>query len=393
MMRTLGFSCALSVVALAAPLGCGEPFTSSSGGTGGATTTTQTTMSTTTSGGGEGGVGGAGGGTTSSSSAGGGGQGGAPPCEPGGCDPGMYCDADTGACASCMDVTDSGFRFDTPALIDLGSTGTKIFPRVRSEPGGGHRMVFSVDTGSGDYDIATSVDDDTGLWGNGVLATGAGVNTNDPEFGPILMPTDKTVVAAPGVQAGALVFDGLDQLDNRRGYATSDFGSLSRSLVSGINTDGDTRSVAIAHGLLGSFRFWYMSRRVISGGIYVNRMYTKRPPDAETMVPVTLYPGCAVDTTNKTQDLAPWVTPDGSYLFFHTHHDEGAACNQAPILRSFYAPLSASGQIEGEPVELEVMDPGVNVMTPSLSPDRCTLYFASDEDGSGGLQIYEAHRR
>lgn len=384
MMRTLGFSGALSVLALAAPFGCGEPFSSTSGGTGGATTTTTTT----TSEGGQGGVGGVGGDATTSSTGGMGGEGGAPGCTPEGCGPGEYCAA-SGECTSCTEVGDEGFLFDTPVMIPLGNQSVKLFPRVRNEPGGGHRMVYSSRVSGDNYDIATSVDDSEGVWGNGVIATGTGINTVNPELGPMLMPSNKVVPATPAVVAGALVFDSLESANVRKAFAANNFGAISRSQVN-LDDEGDTFSVAIAHALSAPYRYWFMSRRSISG-VNVNRMYTRRLPDPSTTVSIVLYPGCTVPTTTTT-DLAPWVTPDGKYLFFNTIYDPNESCNQGTVIRSFYARLNTStGQLAEPPVWLNVMGVGINVKTPSLSPDMCTLYFAAD--AVGHLEIYSARRR
>ncbi|WP_437686702.1 hypothetical protein [Sorangium sp. So ce176] len=88
------------------------------------------------------------------------------------------------------------------------------------------------------------------------------------------------------------------------------------------------------------------------------------------------------------------MTPDGGVLFFQALYSPRGGCAAASVLRSFYVKLGPDGlPVAGQTARmlLSNLDPSHAVMTPSLSPDECTLYLASDKDG--GQKLYSAKRR
>ncbi|MGK3990715.1 hypothetical protein WME99_47150 [Sorangium sp. So ce136] len=384
-MRTLRFYGTLSLAALSALPGCGEPFLA------GAASTTSASSSSGTGGGGaggggDGGAGGDGGMTmtsSSSSTSGGGGEGGCSACKEG-----EFCTASE----TCVRCADRGglLSFGTPAEIEVEGT-SPAFPRVRAEAGDDgatQRLVYVAGFGS-DRQIATA----TGRpWTTGAVVSSAMVNSPQSESGPLLLPVD-AFSPREGFAMGSLLFDrvlagpgSLRQLfvaDALEATAAETFGPL--------NMDGGSHSVAVAHAAR-PYRYWFMSEQQDDGGT-THRLVTKRAHDAEAQaLGITLPGGCPA----QGEDLAPWVTPDGSVLFFQAPYSPRGNCAQASVLRSFYVKLGPDGlPADAQPARmlLSNLPPTVAVMTPSLSPDECTLYLASNLDTDGKQRLYAASRR
>ncbi|WP_437327868.1 hypothetical protein [Sorangium sp. So ce381] len=382
-MRTLRFYGTFSLAALCALAGCGEPFTaagadatstSSSGGEGGAGGA---------GGDGGGGSGGGGGPASSSTASGGGGEGGC-----GACKDGEFCTASE----TCVSCAARGGVLAFGALSEVEVAGAMpAFPRVRAEAGEGEatlRLVYTAKFGSDDTKIATA----TGRpWTAGEAVSSFVVDDAGQESGPLLLPLDAPS-PVEGFPAGSLLFDRLP----------TEPGSLPQLLVAdgieatqanalpALNPDGGSRSVAVAHGLRPSYRYWFMSRHQEGGGT-TSRLVTKRAEDAEVQALDIHLPG---DCPAQGDDLAPWVTPDGSLLFFQAPYSARGECEAASVLRSFYVALGDDGlPVDGQPARMLLpnLAPTVAVMTPSLSPDECTLYLASNKDGQ--QKLYSASRR
>ncbi|WP_437298166.1 hypothetical protein [Sorangium sp. So ce426] len=385
-MRTLRFYGTFSLaaqLALAALAGCGERFTaagasatstSSSGGEGGAGG----------DGGGGSGGGGEGGGSASSSAAsGGGGEGGC-----GACREGEFCTASE----TCVSCAARGGALSFGALSEIEVMGAMpAFPRVRAEPGEDEatlRLVYTAKFGSDDTKIATA----TGRpWTAGEVVASFLVDAEGQESGPLLLPLDAPSPRG-GFPAGSLLFDRLPTAP----------GSLPQLLVAdgieatqadalpALSPDGGSRSVAVAHGQRPSYRYWFMTRQQDAGGT-ASRLVTRRAEDAEVQVLDIRLPG---DCPAQGDDLAPWVTPDGRLLFFQARYSARGECAAASVLRSFYVALGDDGlPVDDQPARMLLpnLTPSVALMTPSLSPDECTLYLASDRDGQ--QKLYAASRR
>ncbi|XYH99974.1 hypothetical protein ACMHYB_09515 [Sorangium sp. So ce1128] len=384
-MRTLRFYGTLSLAALSALPGCGEPFAAGS-----ASATSASSSSGTGGGGGAGSGGGAGGDggvmmpSSSSSTSGGGGEGGCAACKEG-----EFCTASE-TCVRCSDR--SGLlSFGTPAKIEVEGT-SPAFPRVRDEAGEGgttQRLVYVAGFGSEDRQIATA----TGRpWTAGAIVSSAMVNSPQSESGPLLLPVD-ALSPRDGFAPGSLLFDrflaGPGSL--RRLFVADALEATTAETFEPLNLDGGSHSVAVAHAAR-PYRYWFMSEQQDDGGI-THRLVTKRAHDGEAQALNITLPG---DCPAQGEDLAPWVTPDGSVLFFQAPYSPRGDCAQASVLRSFYVKLGPDGQpVDGQPARmlLSNLSPTVAVMTPSLSPDECTLYLASNLDTDGKQRLYAASRR
>ena len=386
-MRTLRFYGTFSLAALCALAGCGDRFTvaaasaastSSSGGGDGAAGGD--------GGGGSGGGGGGGASAASSSASGGGGEGGCSACKEG-----EFCTASE----TCVSCAERGGVLSFGALSEIAVAGAvPAFPRVRAEAGEGGatlRLVYTAKFGSDDTKIATA----TGRpWTAGEVLSSLMVDAEGQESGPLLLPLD-----APSPQdafpGGSLLFDRLPTAPGSLPLllVADALDATQADALAALNPDGGSRSVAVAYGLgssSSSYRYWFMNRHQEGGGT-TSRLVTKRAEDAEVQVLDINLPG---DCPAQGDDLAPWVTPDGSLLFFQARYSARGECAAASVLRSFYVALGSDGLPVGDQparMLLPNLDPSVAVMTPSLSPDECTLYLASDKGGQ--QKIYSATRR
>lgn len=386
-MRTLRFNGILFVTAVATPLGCGEPFTSGTPD-GSASTSSSTSTSSTSGTGGDGGAGGAGGaGTTggaggaggSTSSSGGGGLGG---CDA--CGEGEFCTASQ-TCVACSDLS-GVVTFGPPEEIPVVGTDLS-FPRVSVEDGtdgANLRLVYVARFGSDDTGLGTALGTTSGpnlQWEEGGAIGNRVINTEQPESGPFFLPDDASS-SSQAFPPGTLFFDrgSATSPGARRIFTVGALGAINAAEeVEALSVGEESYSVAVARA--GSeLRYWFMTKRQENGSS-VTQLVTKLATDTEvTPLSIKLPGNCEA----KGEDLAPWVTPDGKYLFFQAPYSAIGECGVAKVLRSFFVKLGADGLPEPDRLAvllLPTTSPTSALTTPSLSPDGCKLFFASNKDG------------
>lgn len=385
MVRSLRFAGALSIFSWMAISGCGEPFTSTTGGTGGGTSSTTGTTSTSSAGG----MGGGGGAT--SSSTGMGGSGGMPvACTDTSCGPGKFCAADE-TCKSCTTL-DEPFEFAAPEGITIMPSSSPSFPRVR-EATNGPQMTFIAKVSGDNFDIATtSYDNGTG-WLDGNFVS-QGINTLEPESGPLVLPVGTTL---PGLNLGTqdvIVFTAMDTAANykRKIYAADLAASTSKVPVTSLNDGDESYSLAVATEAT-PLRYWHMYRHFVGAppGTLVTDLVTRTPTDGAPQIlnNLMLPMGCDPDVI-KSPDLAPWARKDGKLLLFHAY-----PCGTSPAPKGFAVlvdPDTGMPTDSAVPLQVDGMANTDDLSTPSLSPDACTLYFSSEVAG-GERQLYQARRR
>jgi hypothetical protein len=281
--------------------------------------------------------------------------------------------------------------FGTPAEIAVDRTDPS-FPRVRMESGAEGatpRLVYTARFGSATTDIGDAV-------GRPFADQGPVLNpqirTDGSESGPLLLPED---VASPlrELPSGSLLFDSVQRMagvNRRKLFAAALLDEAQeRALLDDLNVGLESYSIAVAHASE-PYRYWFMNRRE-SNGLTVTALVTKLISETGLQVlSINVPGGCPA----KGDDLAPWVTPDGGYLFFQSAYSELGNCVQSSVLRSFYVKLDAGGlpaSTQPATMLLPTVPPQSSVMTPSLSEDMCTLYFASNKDGQ--QKLYAAPRR
>jgi hypothetical protein len=89
-----------------------------------------------------------------------------------------------------------------------------------------------------------------------------------------------------------------------------------------------------------------------------------------------------------------WAVPDAPWLFFSAR-ERNASCKPlaAEPYDVFVVKLNDAGVPAGPAVSVTgVNQSGVLDMDPSLSPDLCWMYFASDRDTPKTLRLFRAHR-
>ncbi|HSN98140.1 MAG TPA: hypothetical protein VLS89_07575, partial [Candidatus Nanopelagicales bacterium] len=263
------------------------------------------------------------------------------------------------------------------------------YPRARMAAGG-EELVFSARkmAGSPDTDIALALRDGD-AWQDGVFGTGVGITTLSPEWAPLRLPAGVQVPDVVGAEL--ILFNAFNPGGRRQIYAATP-DAATKTAVPNLNDPlKDSYSPAMAWEL-NPPRYWYM-RRI--GAADQLRFVTQRAGEltATPIAAVSLPGGCTVDLA-LTPDLAPWVTPNGSHLFFQA--DYPAACdNEAQARRGFWVPLTPITGVPTGPAEeipIEGIAAGQQVSTPSLSPDLCSLYF-STTDANGALALHAARRR
>jgi hypothetical protein len=194
-----------------------------------------------------------------------------------------------------------------------------------------------------------------------------------------------------GDPPGALLFDrphpGRDRA--RRLFAAATLEATDWTALGALNVGAASYSVAVAHAAR-PYRYWFMNEQQ-EGGQRVIRLVTKLGEVGEMRsLRINLPGGCPA----QGDDLAPWVTPDGRVLFFQAPYNAHGDCAQAAVLRSFYVRLGPDGlPADDRPATMLLpnLAPSIAVQTPSLSPDECSLFVASDRDGQ--QKIYSAMRR
>jgi hypothetical protein len=97
-------------------------------------------------------------------------------------------------------------------------------------------------------------------------------------------------------------------------------------------------------------------------------------------------------------DATPWVTPDGRRMLLRAFpFDEMCQPRESSATDLFVVPLEPSTGMPIAPALLlaNVNGEGTTETDPSLSPDLCTLYFASDAGSAGNpdFKLFRARRQ
>jgi hypothetical protein len=140
----------------------------------------------------------------------------------------------------------------------------------------------------------------------------------------------------------------------------------------------------------GAKRAWFMSNR---DNALVPKFYTApasatASPVATPVSLVTLPNNCPV----SEWEIAPWVTLDGSLLFFHAK-ETGTGCSVGQTTDVFVILLADNGQAAGiNAYPLPVSLPNTTDSTPAMTHDMCWLYFSSDREVPKRQRLYRARR-
>lgn len=381
--------------------GCGAEFATS----GGTTTTTGSTgtggsgggtsSSSVTGGGGAGSsitaTTGTGGGTSTTSTSGGGGTGGMmiKPCVVGDlstCPAGEYCDMGSGICVSCTQPVSPGFAAPVKLGVSAPYPPLALFPRIGLDG----QLLFRFRTNmNSDIGFALPVPGAALSWSSATPEPSPLINTSlANEESPLFLPIGTALVGLVDDKVNksqpVLLFDrGFS--GTRKLYAANLDGQQA-SLLS-LKTQNNAFQVAVAFEASPP-RFWYHSD--FFANLPENPLVTTTPGEAPTPAPIVLDNGC-----HARGELMPWVTPDGAWMFFSaTYPDPASGCapqNGAPA-HLFAVPLGANGlPLNGAMAQPIFPNEPSSQVSPSLSPDQCTLYFS--QIGAQGSVMYGAVRR
>jgi hypothetical protein len=303
------------------------------------------------------------------------------------CGAGRYCH-DDGRCRACTDLTtlaDFGqLKFASPEPLSTinGNAGIESLrmPRILAD---GVALLYQRDFFGGQ------------IW----LATHPDANAGSPLTGPLdaadLRESGALVLDSPSGQLALrnIVFDRTVAKDStqRELYgATIDNEGLTKDVVrlpvpfNPVSTTKESNySLAVSRD-----RAWWTVNRDSMLDIWFMTAPLATGATAK-VVSVNLPSGCAFHEL----DGAPWVTPDGKVLLV-TAYQRNAKC-EAPDHRNdlFVVALDAAGQPRGTAFGLPDIDaPESSEFDPSLSPDMCWLYFASDRIDQAHLRLFRARR-
>lgn len=149
---------------------------------------------------------------------------------------------------------------------------------------------------------------------------------------------------------------------------------------------GGARS-SYALALSRAHAFWTINN---DGSLDVHTFSMKLGAETPTEIQFELPGGCVLGEF----EYGLWAAPDAPWLFFSAR-ERNAGCKTlaAEPFDVFAVKLNDAGLPDGPAVSVAgVSQPGVLDMDPSLSPDACWLYFASDRDTPKTLRLFRAHR-
>ncbi len=377
-----GVVCALAIMSAS---GCGGEFRAES------------STSTTSSGGSTPGTGGAPPGTTSSTSSGKPLQ-----CVPGDlatCDPGSYCQKSSLACVSCAEI-EKGFTFGAPRKLSVTLPEGGTDPRfLRIGPN--NQLLFTYTAATTVLDVGHADPDPEKFlqWTEGKQEPPP-INTGGEEAGSFYLPKGELLaghLSIPDFEVGKSVtlYHSNIQI-NRQVYAftggekSSD--KLPQLLLFPPPGAKSTSNVTASYDA--QIPHFFFSASVLTGDPEV--LFTTvldDPPATPAPLTIKLDNNCAL----KSKGVAPWVTPDGQWLLFGGQQpDANNKCANDDLkarFRLYYTQLDPETGLQPEGATAQEILPDRSMQSslfPSLSPDRCVLYF-SDQKGSGTSATFESY--
>ena len=293
---------------------------------------------------------------------------------------GMYCQDGTSKCHSCKDF--SRLEFAAPQLLSTlahTATSSERFPR---SAGGGSALFYTEDTGNRRE-----------LWYTAAPTSGIGsaITTTAliKDSGPLL---------APGLVADTNFFFDREQVA-ATGLRKIMIGNWSGGALANValaptptNVDGSSDySIAVAPDA--GHAYW-MSTRMGSPQLFWQSV-NETPVQDPSLLPLKIRIGSNAGCERLGDDATPWVDVAGTVLLFSAESmADTCDSNDSHAHDLFAVPLASGGQptLAAVPLSaLNVTGGGSDETDPSLSPDACSIYFASDS-GTGNYDLYQAAR-
>jgi hypothetical protein len=301
------------------------------------------------------------------------------------CAAGTYCRDGSTDCFDCAKL--SLLRFHLPEkLVTLSDGMGSRFPRIGAT---GTDLIYQ----SSGVGLRYTTDSSTSA-GESVA------RTMPDDRAPLLLSAKVGSLPETTVKPFNFVFDRLIEGERRALY----LGEWNGGLISAeeapepYNAPGTSNfglAVAVQPAPGGAARAYWMTDRLQQEQLPLALMTALFTLDS-LGTPVVLNvgdPACPA----LPEDLTPWITPDGTTLFFSHPRLDAACARQGTDHKDLYAALMSPST--GQPantataaaVPLSDVNSPANEVDPSFSADFCDLYFASDRDGENAL--YRAHRR
>jgi hypothetical protein len=379
-------------------VGCGgDEFSSAaSGGSAGTAGATQGGSGGSTGGGGAGAGGaagqnggsagtvqGGGSGTGGSGAGGSSGGGGSPACN---CPQGQYCQVTTSNCRACSDL--SRLAFATPeriATVSASAAGQQRFPRV-----GATDMSLFYRAGAPGSERIWQTADYTAGYGNPIAGS------NGIDSGPLFL----------GSNQPNFWFDRVEGSSRHIVSASVSGGTLENLALaptplnpSSAGSSDYSVAIAAAPGGSGVPRAFWMTTRSGDRARLVTALLTGADvPVSDVALNIENAAGSLCGRPGD--DATPWVTPGGDLLLFRAFPmDEN--CNPSDgdatdLYASILDPTTGQPPPLGAAIPLADVNRSTGNSTetdPSLSPDLCALYFASDSgQGAFDFDIFRANR-
>ncbi|MCC6897971.1 MAG: hypothetical protein IT377_03295 [Polyangiaceae bacterium] len=321
------------------------------------------------------------------------------PAPDAGCASGQYYNPCKQSCVPCSDL--SWLAFQDPVAKVAGLSGGKdaLVPRITTLSST-DRVVLRQTAGN-ELDMYTATAAGAG-WTALTNNLGNLVNyPNAEDSGPVIIPTGAKDPSNGNVTTEPFIlFDSKRDSGKHQIYVSTLFkSSLSPTPLAALNqgTSGK-HDYNPAYAYLGSNpRLYWSSDRDNKPGLYTRAL----SGGAVAQVSLTLDGGCAV----ITEDVEPWVTPDGSVLFFSSPRHEQPNCALAidggnrALFYTYMDP--ATGKQIGTAKEIKSVRTSLattysktsfSLRTPSLNPSSCSLYFSSNADAAADYDVFSAPR-
>lgn len=292
-----------------------------------------------------------------------------------GCDciPGEYCQDATNKCRKCADFSRLEFG-DAQKLTTLGAQSSVRFARS----GGTGSALFYL---SGAADKAK-------IWFTAAPVSGVGTQVSgsgNVESGPLYVE---------GFQEQNLFFDRQQSSGRKLMMAlwTSPALVTKEALVPGAINVADSEDYSIAISPNTGHVYWMSTRNGDAELLWQPTSTSAPPPPAVLDLKVK---AGTTECPRAGDDATPWVNVMGSLLLFRNPSvNDSCEPNDSGATDLFAAPLNKDGTPLAAATSLASLDAtgGMSWETdPSLSPDSCTIYFASDS-GTGDFDLYKAPR-
>jgi len=294
------------------------------------------------------------------------------------CTAGQYCQDATTRCRECSDFT--RFQFGMVRELSTLTQSTK----------GIERFARSANASSALFYVSGAADN-AKIWYTPAPASGVGAVVSRPtqiESGPLFVSAD----FLPESENQNLFFD-RRQGERKLMMALWTAAALTQEalLPEPLNAAGfDDYSIAVSPS---TGHVYWMSTRNGAAELLWQPTGMSAPP-APTVLELTVKAGKA-ECPRSGEDATPWVNAQGSLLLFRNPSlNEECEENDSGATDLFAAPLDEDGKPLTAATSLASLNHigGTSWETdPSLSPDACFLYFASD-NGTGNFDLYRAQR-